>query len=619
MKRWFFTLTALFLAVSLLSTPALGAEEADLQNVITAVQEAEEWAAREPVSIWMNAWETIYQVTSQLVFVHVEAVSPEGEPLEDTFRVIWDLSFLEAEDLAPGEYMVQGKILASDSYRFDDSVSPYVTFPVLVLEGDPPPQVIVSLDDLSHRYAEAIPVGTDWADYFATYFSPKSWSSSIRCTTDTGVNLYGAIAWEDPMPDTSVPGLIEVVGQVILPENTVLAEGVALPTVTVPISIQEKPRLECWFVSYNLCFPWIGSTLEDVTVLVSTDGGPWQEESFAFSTGTRINLNVKYLVDGCSYEILAAWPEGETNVFRFTWDGAITTFEVGGDRNGGDVSGNPPGEVIQPPPEVELPDEPDGTEEPPVTPEAPSTDLTPEDETPSDPPEDDVPDPVEPQTPPPAASDEEDVPTVAPEPTPESSAEMVDAATQTEPEPEEDPGEPLPQYSFLEEDTQDYSLLSGARILLMLEDADQARFSKNGVTVTIPGDTLKSLSLQADSRFNIAITMPDARHVSLVLTVDDAAVTSLPGAVLMVPLEEAPLGSLSLLDAAGGWVSDGTYDSALGVAAFALSAPGEYEIHQSAPEAQQPSRTWLPPLLVGAAVLLVAGLAAWYWGRRRRR
>lgn len=391
MKRWTLTLFAFLLTALLLASPVLGEEEAASQNVITAVQEAEEWGSREPVSLWMNAWETIYQVTSQLVFVHVEAVSPNGEPLEDTFRVAWDLSFLEAEDLVPGEYMVQGKILASDSYRFDDSVSPDVSFPILLLEGDPPPQVIVSLDDLSHRYAEAIPVGTDWADYYSSYFSASSWTSSIRCTTDAGTDLYGSIVWEDPMPDTSVAGVIE------------------------------------------------------------------------------------------------------------------------------------------------------------------------------------------------------------------------------------EPGESLPQYSFLEEDTKDYSLLSGARVLLMLEDADQARFSKNGITVTIPSDALKALSLQADSRFYIEITRPDARHISLVLTVDDVAVTSLPGTVVMVPLEKAPAGSLSLLDAGGSWVSDSIYDSALGVATFSLSAPGVYEVHQSEPDAQQADRTWLLPVLAGAAVLVAAGLAAWFFGRRRRR
>ena len=619
MKRWTLTLFALLLTALLLACPVLGEEEAASQNIITAVQEAEAWASREPVSLWMNAWETICQVTSQLVFVHVEAVSPGGEPLEDTFRVAWDLSFLEAEDLAPGEYMVKGKILASDSYRFADTVSPYVSFPILLLEGDPPPQVIVSLDDLSHRYAEAIPVGTDWADYFSSYFSASSWTSSIRCTTDTGINLYGSIVWEDPTPDTSVPGVIEVVGQVILPENTVLAEGVTLPTVTVPISIQAEPRLECWFVSYNLCFPWIGDTLEDVTVLVSTNGGPWQEEDFAYSTGTRINVNVKYLVDGCSYEILAAWPQGETNVFRFTWDGTITTFEVGGDRNGGDSGGSPPGDVVQPPPAVELPDEPDGSVDPPDTPEDPVVDETPEDEVPSDPPESDVPDSSGTQSPPPEDSAAEDVPTMVPEPSAEIPVEMVDEGTQTEPELKEEPGESLPQYSFLEEDTKDYSLLSGARVLLMLEDADQARFSKNGITGSIPSDALKALSLQADSRFYIEITRPDARHISLVLTVDDVAVTSLPGTVVMVPLEKAPAGSLSLLDAGGSWVSDGIYDSALGVATFSLSAPGVYEVHQSEPDAQQTNRTWLLPVLAGAAVLVAAGLAAWFFGRRRRR
>lgn len=616
MKRWILTLAALFFT-ALLASPVLGADEEPApQNVITAVKEAEEWASREPVNIWMNAWESIYQTTAQLVFVHVEALSPDGQLLEDTFRVSWDLSFLEAENLTPGEYMVQGKILASSSYRFDDSVSPYVSFPILVLEGDPPPQVIVSLDDLSHRYAEAIPVGTDWAQFFGRYFDAEDWTSSIACYTDSGSVLYGAIVWEDPMPDTSVPGIIEVVGQVMLPENTILAEGVTLPTVTVPISIQAEPRLECWFVSYNLCFPWIGDTLQDVTVLVSTNGGPWQEEQFAYSTGTRINVNAKYLTDGCSYEILAAWPEGETNVFRFTWDGTITTFEVGGDRDGGDSEGSPPGEVIQPPPEVELPDEPDGSVDPPVTPEDPTVDGTPDD-TPAMPPEEsDVPDTSEPPSPPPEDPIPEDVPTVAPEPTPEPPVEMVDEGTQTEPE--DIPVEALPQYSFLEKDTQNDSLLSGARILLMLEDEEQVRFSKNGVTVTIPADTLEALSLQADSRFYIKIVRPDARHFSLVLTVDGEAVTSLPGTVVMLPLEEAPAGSLTLLSADGELVSDGTYDSALGIATFSISAPGEYEIHQSEPEAQQTSPAWLLPLFVGIAVLLAAGLAVWHWRRRQR-
>ena len=151
---------------------------------------------------------------------------------------------------------------------------------------------------------------------------------------------------------------------------------------------------------------------------------------------------------------------------------------MGGDRNGGDSGGSPPGDVVQPPPAVELPDEPDGSVDPPDTPEDPVVDETPEDEVPSDPPESDVPDSSGTQSPPPEDSAAEDVPTMVPEPSAEIPVEMVDEGTQTEPELKEEPGESLPQYSFLEEDTKDYSLLSGARVLLMLEDADQARFSK---------------------------------------------------------------------------------------------------------------------------------------------
>ena len=57
MKRWTLTLFALLLTALLLACPFWARRRQLLKTSSPLWQEAEAWASREPVSLWMNAWE----------------------------------------------------------------------------------------------------------------------------------------------------------------------------------------------------------------------------------------------------------------------------------------------------------------------------------------------------------------------------------------------------------------------------------------------------------------------------------------------------------------------------------------------------------------------------------
>ncbi|MBQ6703926.1 MAG: hypothetical protein IJN08_03840, partial [Clostridia bacterium] len=80
---------------------------------------------------------------------------------------------------------------------------------------------IAFFEDISNQYAYAFPLNGDWDTFFNDTFRDSDWEMWL-CATETGVELYLDIAWEDPKPDVTKAGVVMVTGQPILPEGMTL-------------------------------------------------------------------------------------------------------------------------------------------------------------------------------------------------------------------------------------------------------------------------------------------------------------------------------------------------------------------------------------------------------------
>ncbi len=138
-------------------------------------------------------------------------------------------------------------------------------------------------------------------------------------------------------------------------------------------------------------------------------------------------------------------------------------------------------------------------------------------------------------------------------------------------------------------ETQD--IISGTRLLLMLEGTDAVQFSKQGITLSIPAEVLLDLNIQDTDRFVITIERQSNGELSFGMERNGTAVTSLPGTLVMVPYSiQNDTSQLVLTDQQGMDVM-GSYDAALAVVTFTVDHTGFYTIseqHETATSAATP-------------------------------
>ena len=243
-------------------------------------------------------------------------------------------------------------------------------------------------------------------------------------------------------------GVYLAVGTVLLPENTVFGDGLVLPQITVPVSVQQqgRRRLNCLLAAQGaLVFPWVAPPGDLAAVRVwlfrrmAGRGRRLRTEPTGMKPSCPYHSPISEYVK-CHYRIQADYDGGQTGILSFLYaDEIVLEGYHDGDRDGGDTGGNPPQDIVQPPADT-------GDDR---------TDAAPE---PWEPEEDDL--PRRPET------------------------------------PEEDPEVSKPE-PFQERVTETESLLSGARVLTMAQ-VGPVRFSKQGVTLTLSDAALDgSFSLHA--------------------------------------------------------------------------------------------------------------------------
>lgn len=336
--------------------------------------------------------------------------------------------------------------------------------------------------------------------------------------------------------------------------------------------------------------------------------------------------------------------ERYSDIIHIMDDGTIPSYGyVGGDRDGGDSGGSKPPDIVLPPPTQQPPATGDGgsggssggvTQKPRPTP-SPTPTPTPT-STPSQTPT--------PTPPPESTYIHTPEPTLSPEPSPEvtSTVSATPAPSATPPSVPAVAPAPKPSATpFAEEFGETYSRLSGARLRLMAEEDGAVRFSKQGVAVTLSGETVEALAVPEDGLFSIEITRPDDHTFSLAVSVDGLSADALPNTDITLPYMVADGASiLTLQDESGQAVSTGSYDAERQLAGFTVDAAGSYTIVEESvpvmaipaatavptqapaetPAPQPPATVGVPTALItlaGACLLLLIGGGFFLWNRRR--
>lgn len=609
--------------------------------------------------------EEIYQLALQ--YQTVCATVTAGEEIrQETFPVVWDFSAID--QTTPGEYTAAGRIELPEGYAFGEAVLQELQISVRVEEM--PPAVITSIEQW-YPYTDAFAVqqGSETEtleNLFA--FSPYY----LECYAENGTSYTAVVEWDFSGIDLNTVGLYHAAGRLTAPENTIFADCVDFPEISIPVSVQApgSPDINCFLVRRgSLYFPWVTPPggLDEISVWLSENNGSWNRlESGVYVGQEMLSIATRLLTPGSSYRLQVDYDGGQTGILSFTYaDEIVLEGYHEGDRDGGDAGGNPPDTIIQPPPE-HTDDQDDGFADRPSTkpPKPPVTndggmDSNDSEKTPPVSEENDPADhepshkPSEPSWDGKSDSDEPtipeiEVPVVSGQPEEDTALQLppevqtiAGASELTVPDPawklSENRKEPVqsamtvPQevadsqnsaFSEFFDETTDR--ISGTRFLMMLQTgAQRAIFSKQGITISIPKDALPE-GIQNEDQIEVIIQKDTDGGFSFSLSINGTVLNSLPDVSVMVPYPNDPAaGTLFLCDESGVEVPMTGYDDTAKAASFQISHTGTYTIvgkEDAVSLAQaadtEHSRSPIFLLIPACLVLLSAGV---FFLRRRRK
>ena len=318
--------------------------------------------------------EEIYQLALQ--YQTVCATVTAGEEIrQETFSVAWDFSAID--QTTPGEYTAAGRIELPEGYAFGETVLQELQISVRVEEM--PPAVITSIEKW-YPYTDAFAVqqGSETEtleNLFA--FSPYY----LDCYAENGTSYTAVVEWDFSGIDLNTVGLYHAAGRLTAPENTVFADRIDFPEISIPVSVQapDRPDINCFLAARgNLYFPWVTppGKLDEISVWLSENNGSWNRlESGVYVGQEMLSIATRLLTPGSSYRLQVDYDGGQTGILSFTYaDEIVLEGYHDGDRDGGDAGGNPPDTIIQPPPE-DTGDQDDGFADSPSTkpPKPPAT------------------------------------------------------------------------------------------------------------------------------------------------------------------------------------------------------------------------------------------------------
>ena len=609
--------------------------------------------------------EEIYQLALQ--YQTVCATVTAGEEIrQETFSVAWDFSAID--QTTPGEYTAAGRIELPEGYAFGETVLQELQISVRVEEM--PPAVITSIEQwYPYTNAFALPQGSE-VEALEELFAASPYY--LECYAENGTSYTAVVEWDFSCIDLNTVGLYHATGRLTAPENTVFADRVDFPEITIPVSVQapDRPDINCFLAARgNLYFPWVTppGELDKISVWLSENNGSWNQLENGIYVGREmLSIATRLLTPGSSYRLQVDYDGGQTGILSFTYaDEIVLEGYHEGDRDGGDAGGNPPDTIIQPPPEdtddqddgfADRPstkplrspatngggiDSNDSEKTPPVSEENDPADHEPSHK-PSEPSRDGKDDSID--------IDKDDFPSeqangdteedtalqqppevrtiagaselTAPNPALKLSENRKDSVQSAITVPQEVADSQNSAFSEFFDETTDR--ISGTRFLMMLQTGEQrAVFSKQGITISIPKDALPE-GIQNEDQIEVIIQKDTDGGFSFSFSINGTVLNSLPDVSVMLPYPNDPAaGTLFLCDESGVEVPMTGYDDTAKAASFQISHTGTYTIvgkedTASLAHAADTEHSW-PPIFFFIPVCLVLLSAGEFFLRRRRK
>lgn len=551
--------------------------------------------------------EEVYQLALQ--YQTVCATVTAGEEIrQETFSVAWDFSAID--QTTPGEYTAAGRIELPEGYAFGEAVLRELQISVRVEEM--PPAVITSIEQW-YPYTDAFAVqqgsGTEALEALFAAFPYY-----LECYAENGTSYTAVVEWDFSGIDLNTVGLYHATGRLTAPENTIFADRVDFPEISIPVSVQApgSPDINCFLVRRgSLYFPWVAPSgeLDEISVWLSENNGSWNRlESGVYVGQEMLSIATRLLTPGSSYRLQVDYDGGQTGILSFTYaDEIVLEGYHEGDRDGGDAGENPPDTIIQPPPE-DTDDQDDGFTDRPST-KPPKPPVTNDGGMDSD----DSEDALEPD----AGSDEPTIPEIE---TPVVSDQPEENTALQQPPESADSKKPV--FSEFFDETTDR--ISGTRFLMMLQTGEQrAVFSKQGITISIPKDALPE-GIQNEDQIEVIIQKDTDGGFSFSFSINGTVLNSLPDVSVMLPYPNDPAaGTLFLGDESGVEIPMTGYDDAAKAASFQISHTGTYTIAvkedtASLAHAADTEHSRSPILLLIPACLLLLSAGELFLRRRRK-
>ena len=564
--------------------------------------------------------EEVYQLALQ--YQTVCATVTAGEEIrQETFSVAWDFSAID--QTTPGEYTAAGRIELPEGYAFGEAVLRELQISVRVEEM--PPAVITSIEQW-YPYTDAFAVqqgsGTEALE---ALFAASPYY--LECYAENGTSYTAVVEWDFSGIDLNTVGLYHATGRLTAPENTIFADRVDFPEISIPVSVQApgSPDINCFLVRRgSLYFPWVAPSgeLDEISVWLSENNGSWNQLENGIYVGREmLSIATRLLMPGSSYRLQVDYDGGQTGILSFTYaDEIVLEGYHEGDRDGGDAGGNPPDTIIQPPPE-DTNNQDDGFADRPSTkpPKPPATNGggTDSDDSEKAPPVSEENDPAD-----------HEPSHKSSEPSWEGKDDSIDIdkddfpSEQSNGDTEEDADSKNPDFSEFFDETTDR--ISGTRFLMMLQTGEQrAVFSKQGITISIPKDALPE-GIQNEDQIEVIIQKDTDGGFSFSFSINGTALSSLPDVSVMLPCPNDPAtGTWFLCDESGVEIPMTGYDDAAKAVSFQISHTGAYTIigkedAVSLAQAADTEHSRSPILLLIPACLLLLSAGVFFLRRRRK-
>lgn len=475
--------------------------------------------------------------------LNVTAISqlPDGTTETVTLSVDWNVGNFYTPQIdvsVPGSYEEHGCILLPDGYEFADNVLQEIIIPVEVIVP-PEPIVITSIEtfpELADAYA--FPLGTSITEIIASCSLENYWN----CYDASGTLYITNIYWDFSNIAPMTAGLYEIIGQIQPPEHTVFAETLNVEKIMIPISIQEpgKPDINCCYAGRGrVIFPWITppGSLDEIKVWISEENSAWnsysRDDPQVYWDAYTLILDASLFTAGKSYRLQVDYDGGSTQILAFTYNQHphIHSYNEG-DRDGGDANGYPSGNTTQ------------------TTPETP------------------------------AQSDADSEP--GSESEPGSGSKSVLEPSQNAPNADSNVKTPSSSGKILEFSGEDYDMISGKRLLMMLDASGIAQFSKHGISVILSRSAVLSTVPSDHDQFCITILNNSDHSFSFSVTQNDMPIENLVNTKLMLPWEPHSSSSIPfLLNENYTLAAIGTYAPDASIATFTVNTSGNYIIYEA--------------------------------------